>query len=246
MAGAVMEAVAELVADAAPDSFEQAALGRAETFAHTNVDLMKLLIEAWQYARGNGAPLLERCEIEPPSAAAVQMAAKGQASMHGHSKRQRLAARLTLEGIAGVLPIKAGAYGWSPAEADELDQCPPAIVQAVMAAAPWDWPGQIVDLVAWHPAKPAAWRLLTGYGTHLGALPGTTPFDDGDSLTLRLVPTPLAWLEGGGSGVCLLSYADEIMRDTIAYSTIRCSGDEDLAELVRSWHLAQMPAIRVR
>lgn len=55
----------------------------------------------------------------------------------------------------------------------------------------------LIDLIAWHPARPSRWWMLDGLAEHLG------PWPIGDEL--RLVETPLAWLRDV-EALCLLNY----------------------------------------
>jgi hypothetical protein len=63
--------------------------------------------------------------------------------------------------------------------------------------------GDIVDLVAWCPEKPEWWALRRGSMTWLGAI-GPQLIDPDPVPIWR---TPLAWLQAGGEGLCLLSQA---------------------------------------
>lgn len=57
----------------------------------------------------------------------------------------------------------------------------------------------LLDLIAWHPARPTRWWMLDGLAVHLGSWP-----IDGEA---RLVATPLAWLRDTET-LCLLNYSE--------------------------------------
>jgi hypothetical protein len=59
------------------------------------------------------------------------------------------------------------------------------------------WDRELVDLVAWHPARPRRWWLLDGLAEHLGPWP-----EDGEA---RLVETPLAWVRDP-EALCVLNF----------------------------------------
>src|SRR5262249_36760452 len=61
--------------------------------------------------------------------------------------------------------------------------------------------GDVVDLIAWRPEKPERWALRRGSVTWLGAI-GPQLLDPDPVPIWR---TPLAWLQAGGMGLCLLS-----------------------------------------
>jgi hypothetical protein len=62
--------------------------------------------------------------------------------------------------------------------------------------------GEVVDLIAWHPAMPAQWRLLTGAGEALG-LRELDMLGEGE--TIICYASPANWLRADGRGLCLLS-----------------------------------------
>jgi hypothetical protein len=61
----------------------------------------------------------------------------------------------------------------------------------------------ILDLLAWHPCRPDRWRLLTGDAIALGEREIDLHDSELDG-PLPVFATPLAWLQAGGRGVCLL------------------------------------------
>jgi hypothetical protein len=61
--------------------------------------------------------------------------------------------------------------------------------------------GPIIDVIAFNPAAPENWRLERGAAAVLGVV-------ECQALRpppVRIWPHPLAWLEAGGNGLCLLS-----------------------------------------
>ena len=93
-------------------------------------------------------------------------------------------------GAAPVLPV-----GDSLFEIDNAGRW--AVLQPVAAAG-----GEVVDVVAYHPANPDCCRLLTGEGEALGLLE-LELLGDGD--TVICYETPLSWIRAGGRGMCLLT-----------------------------------------
>jgi hypothetical protein len=61
--------------------------------------------------------------------------------------------------------------------------------------------GNLIDLLAWHPACPGRWRLRLALATWLGAI---EPQYCGP-LPVPVWRTPLRWLQADGAGLCLLS-----------------------------------------
>jgi hypothetical protein len=63
------------------------------------------------------------------------------------------------------------------------------------------WFGEVVDLIAWCAEKPERWALRRGSATWLCTI-GPQLLDPDPVPIWR---TPLAWLQAGGEGLCLLS-----------------------------------------
>jgi hypothetical protein len=93
-------------------------------------------------------------------------------------------------GAALVVPAGPGLF-----EIDEAGKW--AVVQPVAPDGE-----MIVDLIAWHPARPDRWRLLTGEGEALGLIE-LDLLREGE--TIMVYPTPHSWLCAGGRGLCLLT-----------------------------------------
>jgi hypothetical protein len=87
-------------------------------------------------------------------------------------------------GWAYITPIRAHSDGPEPIAPEEILHV-----------------GDIVDLVAWQPSKLECWALRRGAATWLGAI-GPQLLDPDPVPIWR---TPLAWLQAGGEGLCLLS-----------------------------------------
>lgn len=99
----------------------------------------------------------------------------------------------TLLGLDRIVPERSR---FRFAEHGELGDV--AIVQPVSeTGAPGD--RELVDLIAWHPARPTRWWMLEGLALHLGPWP-----TDGEA---RLVATPLAWLRDTTT-LCILNYGE--------------------------------------
>lgn len=61
--------------------------------------------------------------------------------------------------------------------------------------------GEIVDLVAWHPAYPERWALRVGAASWLGCI--EPQYMDPEPVCIRR--SPLAWLRAGCDGLAILS-----------------------------------------
>lgn len=204
-----------------------------------------IAVEAWRAALGDLAPLLAKHDIAPPSAQRVNAAVAGVADLTALKPRARHRP-FTLESVVGALWIFSEGGTWWPREHPD-DRAAPAIIQPVLAGSAWGTP-QIVDLVAWHPAKPAAWRLLTGLGQHLGYWPEDRLLRDvldTGRRVLKLAATPMDWLKHP-ERVCLLTYEAAALARTMDYEAVHCGGDDALAAIIRDFYQSRLPEIRVR
>jgi hypothetical protein len=66
--------------------------------------------------------------------------------------------------------------------------------------------GAVTDVLAFRPASPDRWRLLTGAAWALGADEMLCPVRMGTRPELRLWSTPLAWVRTGGVGAFILDW----------------------------------------
>lgn len=73
--------------------------------------------------------------------------------------------------------------------------------------------GELVDIIAWHPAAPDRWRLMTGEGEALGLIELDMVGEDGPIICYG---SPLSWLRAGGKGVCLLTHDWAVVQRVLA------------------------------
>jgi hypothetical protein len=111
-----------------------------------------------------------------------------------------------------------------------FDGGPLAVVQPVVVE------GEIIDLVAWHSDDPLRWWTRRGVAWALGedainsAHLGWQPED----ISVRVEPSPLDWLRGGGSGVCVLDWASAERHQLRGLHSLRVSSSDFAAMLQRS------------
>jgi hypothetical protein len=101
----------------------------------------------------------------------------------------------SLELVVGAAPIRPVGKGLFEIDPDDGKW---AALQPI--ATP---DNEVLDLLAWHPAEPARWRLLRGDGEALG-LREIDLRQDRDG-PLVCYETPLSWLRADGRGVCFLT-----------------------------------------
>lgn len=119
----------------------------------------------------------------------------------------------------------------------------PVVLQAVLGMPHLRRPSQIIDVIAWSPAKPDHWRSLTGLGMRLGRWPEEGLGGEwADSV--RLVATPKAWLKAPEDGVCLLTLTDELLGELFCYQRVVCD-HPDLAGIVRGHFERRLPRVEV-
>jgi len=97
--------------------------------------------------------------------------------------------------VVGLSPIETYRNGLYEAR----EEGPPAVLVPCGHHDGLSW--QLEDLCAFYLARPERWWLRLGTGVLLGDIYRT-------SLSPRRVePTPLAWLQGGATGFCVLDWA---------------------------------------
>ncbi len=105
--------------------------------------------------------------------------------------------------------------------------------------------GELVDLCAFRSDVPLNWLLRTGLGWALGLEEGMAPHAWAD--TVPLAESPLEWLRGGATGLCVIDWDAPEVTYLADLPHIVCS-TERLAEQLRS-ALARplrFPSISVR
>lgn len=119
----------------------------------------------------------------------------------------------------------------------------PVVLQAVLGMPHLRRTSQIVDIIAWNPARPDHWRSLTGLGMRLGRWPeegiGAEMVDH-----VRLVATPKAWLKAPEEAVCLLSLTEELVDELRCYRRVVCD-HPDLADIVARAFALRLPRVEV-
>lgn len=94
--------------------------------------------------------------------------------------------------------------------------------------------GDIVDLVAWHPARPARWALRTGAAEWLGCIEpqymGPAPVD--------IRRSPLAWFRAGCTGLVPLGRSAADIYRTLSWCQRHVAEDVD--------HAAELDAVLQR
>ena len=110
------------------------------------------------------------------------------------------------------------------------------------------------DVVAFDPARPGIWRLLTGLSKILpddqdwDMLPFHSRETGAPPETLRLFATPLAWLSGGMDGFCVLDWAALRTRDFYGVKRLICDGRDHaqgvIGEIARLWRAERPPGLR--
>jgi hypothetical protein len=73
--------------------------------------------------------------------------------------------------------------------------------------------GDLVDLVAWHPARPESWALRVGAAEWLGAI--EPQYMDPEPVPVHR--TVLSWLQAGACGLVPLCRTPEELRRVLAY-----------------------------
>lgn len=174
--------------------------------------LSRRILEVWGLALrwAAGRPgLLRQHGLPEPEAAWRQLVLEGRASAIGGGRVWDL----PLEALVGVLPVATPGRGGL---FDLAEDGAPAVIQPVTAhglASPAAVLG-LVDLVAWRPAEPECWWLLTGAAQWLGPADADAWLLGGEEApALRLVSTPLDWMrrqEAAGwalPAVCVLDWS---------------------------------------
>ncbi|MEQ8744249.1 hypothetical protein [Parasphingorhabdus sp.] len=88
----------------------------------------------------------------------------------------------------------------------------PAIVQPIYDG------GCLIDLVAWRTNDPTAWLLRTGAAWALGV--DAIEANSWTDAALAIDATPLDWLRGGASGLCILNWAAPEIRTLLRVKSI--------------------------
>lgn len=89
--------------------------------------------------------------------------------------------------------------------------------------------GELIDLVAFRSSQPDSWLLRTGLGWCLGLHRGVEAHTWGDPV--RLCVSPLEWLQGGASGLCLLDWDAPEVHELTGVPHLVCSTAEQAALL---------------
>ncbi|MFD1610824.1 hypothetical protein ACFSCW_03300 [Sphingomonas tabacisoli] len=79
--------------------------------------------------------------------------------------------------------------------------------------------GELIDLIAWRPARPDKWLLRTGAAWALGEDHAIGDWDGALDLHAR----PLDWLRAAGSGLCVLDWNAADVRQLANVQTVRVS-----------------------
>jgi len=114
-----------------------------------------------------------------------------------------------VEQVLGAASVRA--HGDGLFEIDEAGRAPMAVLQPVEQAS-----GEIVDLIAWHPAAPDKWRSLRGDAEILGAsaIDGLRFEDE----LLRIYETPLSWWHSHEPNkVCFLSWRPSVIKNALMF-----------------------------
>jgi hypothetical protein len=109
--------------------------------------------------------------------------------------------------MVGVLPIRLDKtrWLWEPdPESSQLAYITPLRIgrpDTALSPEPWGMPrcGDLVDLIAWHPANPHRFALRTAACPWLGCVPWAEPFP------ALIRATPLSWLQADCDGLVLLT-----------------------------------------
>jgi|TARA_R110002049_G_scaffold3488_1_gene26092 hypothetical protein len=88
----------------------------------------------------------------------------------------------------------------------------PAIVQPVYDD------GCLIDLVAWRTNDPTAWLLRTGAAWALGV--DAIRINSWTDTAIAIDATPLDWLRGGASGLCILNWVAPEIRTLLRVKSI--------------------------
>ena len=136
--------------------------------------------------------------------------------------------------VLGAAPVKP--HG--KARFDIEDDGPWAVLQPVAEG------GTVIDLVAWHPARPDKWRLLHGDGVLLGSssLELQMPHDP----PLVCYATPRAWLHGAAPGFCPLTFEPYSLQSSLILADRIMAANLEVAEkLEAALAYRRLPELRV-